>query len=94
MSLGGLFGGENRPSDTIDLYNRALGSLGKDGSQRTPVRGVGMYHQRRSSLRKPPLTTYLLGSFLGLSWHQGAEVELAQFDTGGIANRRECPRGV
>lgn len=48
MSFGSLFGGENRPSDAINLCHQALGSLGEDGSQRAPIRGVGMYHQRRS----------------------------------------------
>src|SRR5262245_26212186 len=48
VSLGSLFGCEHGTSDTFDLYDGALRSLGKDGSQCTPVRRVGMYHQCRA----------------------------------------------
>jgi hypothetical protein len=45
VSFGGLFGCENGATDAFNLDKETLRSLGKNGSQRPPVGGVGMYHQ-------------------------------------------------
>src|SRR5215475_7183203 len=48
MSFGRIFGCENGAADASNLHDGPLWSLSIDGSQGTPIRGMGMYHQRRS----------------------------------------------
>lgn len=53
MFFRGFFGCENGAADAFNLDKEALWRFGKDGSQRAPVRGVVMYHQRRSQDEVP-----------------------------------------
>src|SRR5215510_7268118 len=48
MSFGRIFGCENGAADASNLHDGPLWSLSIDGSQGAPIRGIGMYHQRRS----------------------------------------------